>query len=101
MREPVTKTSRSETFSSCFEVWPSRVPANEVEAKMLAARRIVGDTRISVFTTKSYTERVASAISMILANLYVVCRRGRRQLQPRHLSRAVARDNLASVLSEL
>ena len=67
MSEPVTKTSCSETFSCRFEVWSSRVPANEVVAKMLAARRIVGNKRFSVFTTTKYTERVSSAISIILA----------------------------------
>src|SRR5437763_11715349 len=79
MSEPVTKTSCSETFSFCFEVWRAGVSASVQVTDRRNRDAITGN--ISVFTPTKYTERVSSAIWMILPTLYVACRRGRRQLQ--------------------
>ena len=65
MSEPVTKTSRSETFLSFFEAGPAGVSANEEVTDRRNRDAITGN--ISVFTPTKYTERVSSAISIILA----------------------------------
>ena len=64
--EPVTKTSRSETFSSCFEVWLAGVPATEEVTDRRNRDAITNN--ISVFMATKYTERASSAISTILPN---------------------------------
>src|SRR5437868_13332152 len=66
MSEPVTKTSRAETFSSCLDVWPAGVSASEEVMHRRNRDAIAGN--INVFTPTKYTERVSSAISMMLAN---------------------------------
>src|SRR5438045_2971695 len=64
MSEPVTKTSCSETFSFCFEVWLAGVSASVQVTDRRNRDAITGN--ISVFTPTKYTERVSSAIWMIL-----------------------------------
>src|SRR5437868_6468468 len=63
--EPVTKTSRSETFSS-FKVWPAGVPASEEVTDRRNRDAITNN--IGVFTATKYTERVSCAISITLPN---------------------------------
>ena len=63
--EPVTKTSRSETFSS-FKVWPAGVPASEEVTDRRNRDAITNN--IGAFTATKYTERVSCAISITLPN---------------------------------
>ena len=64
--EPVMKTSRSETFSSCFELWPAGVPA--IDEVMDKRNRVAPRENITAFIPGKYTERVSCAISITLPN---------------------------------
>src|SRR5436853_345245 len=49
MSEPVTKTSRSETFSSCLDVWPAGVSASEEVTHRRNRDAIAGNISVSTF----------------------------------------------------
>src|SRR5438270_3070577 len=77
MSEPVTKTSRSETFSSCFELWPTGVPASE--EVMDKRNRVALTENITAFTTVKIHRAGFIRNFDRPAKLHVPCCRGGRQ----------------------